>query len=159
MRKRIILAVVVLWLMGMQSELFAQNNKWHLTTHLGVSTALLDNGVGFQISLNPIRDVSERVALEGQLSFMSFRGTEFLSGGNISDNVSLALVGARYYFNNSEHNWQPYINFLIGGVNSTVEGQAVGGSVGAYLSYQRKFSVGVAFESSQYVFLKAGYTF
>ncbi|MGB1204021.1 MAG: hypothetical protein ACPG5B_00155 [Chitinophagales bacterium] len=145
----------------------AQQNNFSSSANIGISTPILDNGIGFHIGLNPAYALHSHFSVEGQISYSytKISGT-FLSGnkGNISSINT--LVGGRLYFNSEEKAARFYINFLLGGnykaktINNIDKGGEFGMSFsgGGYCEWNNLL-IGAAYETPQNVVLKIGYVF
>lgn len=145
----------------------AQNNDFSNTLTVGVSTPILDNGVGFHVGYNPSLSVHEYFAVEGQLSYLYTRVTgSFLSGDTGKIHSVNALVGPRVYFTPQDAKVRPYISALVGGLyNNEIMDRidsapefGLGFSGGAYVNVNQ-FTFGLSYDAPGNVILKAGYTF
>lgn len=152
---------------GFSPAVFAQKGHFSTNATVGVTTPILDNGIGVHLGVNPSYALFSHLSLEGQLSYIhtDISGA-FISGGEEKVNAGNALVGGRLYFTAPEKKLRPYLNLLLGG-NYTQEkregGETTanfgpGFSVGGFFEIQR-FLVGVTFDSPQNIILKAGYIF
>lgn len=128
---------------------------------VGAAIPTLDNGVGIHLGLNPSVKMTNYFSLEGQVSYIRFEGTKFISGEELNTKSFNALAGGRLYILNKEKSFRPYIN-LMGGVNSLMEDTTevdFGFTAGVYGEFNEKFLVGVAVESYAFFVGKIGYQF
>jgi len=162
-KKYILIFVLLLFTFSIK----AQKNNFSSSANIGISTPILDNGIGFHIGLNPAYALHSHFSVEGQISYAYTKiSGSFLSGneGNISS--INALAGGRLYFNAEEKTTRFYLNFLLGG-NYNVEaidnidkgGEFGMGFSGGVFCEWNNLLVGAAYETPQNVVLKIGYIF
>jgi hypothetical protein len=149
------------------NPLFGQTDNWQFQPNLGLSTPVLDNGVGVQLGINPSYSLSSRFKLEGQLSFnYSWISGAFLSGGQSYVYAVNSLVGTAFYLNAEERQNRFYLNLLLGAnyyqeFENAMRSEPffqLGYSIGFYADFN-KLILGLAFESPAYPLLKLGYRF
>lgn len=159
--------VLLMLTIGFSSSVFAQKGSFTTNATVGVTTPILDNGIGVHLGINPSYALFSHFSIEGQLSFIhtNVKGA-FISGKEEKVNAGNALVGGRLYFTAPEKNLRPYLNLLLGG-NYTQEKQedgettanfGPGFSAGAFLEVHQ-FVVGGTFDTPQNLILKVGYIF
>jgi len=145
----------------------AQNNNFSVMPTLGVSTPILDGGVGFHIGVNPSLSLHEYFAAEGQVSYNYTKITSgFLNGDTGTAYSANFLLGPRIYFTPEGAKVRPYINALVGGLYYNEAADRVdsdsefglGFSGGGFVKIDR-FVVGLSYETLGDIVLKVGYTF
>lgn len=133
-------------------------NKFSVLPTVGVATPILDNGLGFQLGVNPSYAITPNFSLEGQVSFTHINATSFIAGEDKTTNSFYALIGGRLYLAPESKAFRPYINALIGGFNNNTSDGNLGFSTGGFLELNRTI-IGLSFESSQNLVLKLGRVF
>jgi hypothetical protein len=160
---------IYLILLLLSSQLFAQAPKkaFSTTASLGITTPLLDGGLGLHLGGNPAYALSDYIALEGQLSYIYTRVTgSFLSGRTGNSHAVNTLAGGRFYLHAPEKRTRIYFNALLGGnyFQEKMSGQmeqrewGLGFSLGGYVAVSRVV-VGLSYDTPQNVILKAGFIF
>ena len=148
--------------LSMHITSIAQKRNFSISPTIGLNIPILDNGVGFHIGLNPAYSISNRFAIEGQVSFAYVKiNGAFISGEQNTQSNFNALLGARFYILSKEKKARPYLNLLIGGMQNQESDYmefTVGASTGVFVDINR-FLVGLSFETPGNVILKVGYTF
>ncbi len=153
--------------MGFGSSVMAQKGSFSTNATIGITSPILDNGIGFHLGVNPSYALFSHLSIEGQVSYIhtDINGY-FISGGEGTLDAGNALVGGRLYLTHPDNQVRPYINLLFGG-NFTQEKRVAGEttamflpgfSAGGFLEIH-KFLVGVTFDSPKNIILKAGYIF
>ena len=155
---------LILSLLSISMQVKAQNDAFSTQATVGVTSPLLDNGIGFHLGINPAYALSDFVAIEGQLSYIYSRVTgSFLSGRTGNQHAVNLLAGGRVYLISSEKRTHLYVNALLGGnyfqenMTGLSEQQELnlGFSVGAFVGINRLL-IGLSFDTPQYVVLKVG---
>lgn len=146
---------------------YAQKSNFSTLPTIGVTTRILDNGLGYHIGINPSYLLSPKVSIEGQVSYLYTKITSsFLSGKERKSQSINTLAGGRLYLNSEKRINRFYLNLLIG-LNYNKEefnnvkqsGEfGVGLSGGGFLEFN-KFVVGLSYDTPQNLVLKAGYVF
>lgn len=144
----------------------AQESRLELLPTIGVTSPILDNGIGFHVGLNPYVRINKRVSAEGQLSYIYTNITSSFLSGNISSVNSVnTLVGGRIYVNPEDKNTRFFLNLLIG-LNYLKETNNIGGvgeynvgfSGGTFIELNRVV-IGLTFDTPQNLIFKLGYAF
>lgn len=137
-----------------------------------IFAGLLSDSKGWQIGLNPRRDLSRYFSLEAQVSFSRFK----TFGGSHTDthNMLAGLVGGRLYVLSPERQFRPYVQMLVGAAhdwsrifysadeiyhNSDTDLALSGG---VYLELNKRFHVGLSSlwsNAEAVILVGAGYTF
>ncbi len=150
--------VLIGFLVFISSFSFAQMN---VAATVGVTSPILDNGLGIQVGVNPSFELSEYFSLESQFSLIHIDGTQFISGDEFTMQSYNALVGGRLYVLGSEKSFRPFINFLAGANFNSGESResGVGVSLGVYGELNDSLLFGVAAETEGFFTAKVGYQF
>ncbi|MFK7807707.1 MAG: acyloxyacyl hydrolase [Saprospiraceae bacterium] len=158
-----IISLIVL-LITFQSNSIAQDRQYIFTPNVGLTIPVLDNGVGFHIGINPAYRITQRLYIEGQLSYSytDINGS-FLSGGKGNDWAVNTLFGPRLYINSEDKKNRFYLNLLAGAVYHTEkrDGRSddtdfeLGYSAGIYYEMGR-LMLGLSVDSPGYFVLKVG---
>ena len=113
--KKGIKVIVVFALCFIGLGMNAQSSKLHFLGTVGITTPILDNGVGVTLGFNPSYAVGEIFSVEGHVSytFTKVSGT-FMGGGKATVNELSACIGPRVYFNKADKKTRFYINLLYG---------------------------------------------
>lgn len=145
----------------------AQRNKLSVTSTVGVTSPLLDEGIGVHLGVNPAVSLTRKFSIEGQLSYFRAEiSSSFLTGKTSSINAINALGGGRFYFSPVRKQTRFYVNGLLG-VNQLIEETTgpssqktidLGFATGLFLE-KKRFMAGLSYESPQNVVLKGGYIF
>jgi hypothetical protein len=144
-----------------------QQNKFSILANLGVSTPILDNGIGATLGMNPSFRLNKYFSIEGQLSYIYTKTyASFIAGKQGQNNAVNFLAGARLYGNKPGKSIRPYLNLLVGlnyakdELNGKVFESVLnpGLSTGIFVEF-KKIVVGVTFDTPQNLNLKAGYIF
>jgi len=148
-------------------ELRSQSNEFSFLPNIGVTSPFLTEGLGIHIGFNPSVTVSQRVSIEGQVSYIHnpVKST-FLSGLTREDNTINMLAGGRYYLNPVSKKTRFYINLLIGGARyhsvrssgKISKGVDLGVSSGFYAEFNR-LVLGATIDTPSNPVLKLGYIF
>ena len=143
-----------------------KTNQFRFTPNIGITTPILDNGLGVLTALNIEGRALEYVSGEGQISYSYNRiHSSFLRGEKGHRRGFNVLLGPRFYFNSSEHANRFYVNLLFGGIyrNDTQENRsdfkavAFGHSFGLYWSNE-KLILGGSFDSYALFSLRVGWS-
>ena len=153
--------------MAWSTTILAQEGRFSPSITLGISTPILDNGIGIHLGVNPTFSINQHLYLEGQVSYgFTYVSGYFLSGEEGRQHALSTLVGARIYLNKADNTNRYFLNLLLGGTY----GRAIldsdrreieiypGITTGAYLERNR-IILGLGVESPEHILLKAGYTF
>ena len=149
------------------SNIFGQEGNYSSSVSLGVSTPILDNGIGFHIGVNPSYRISPNFSLESQISYIYTQiNSSFLSGDSGMINSTNFLLGGRLYIISADRPSRLYINLLVGGNYNKEEVNddnlfrefKAGFSFGSYFE-SGHFIVGLSIDSPQNIVLKTGYIF
>lgn len=143
----------------------AQSSDFSITPNIGLTSPVLDEGVGFHIGVNPSYYLTSWLSLEGQVSYSytSIRST-FINGNSGEAFSVNTLAGGRVYLLPSHMLTRLYANLLLG-VNyfneevNEVPQEAelgLGASVGLYVE-TTKFVFGVSYDTPENLVLKVGY--
>lgn len=145
----------------------AQKNNFTVSTTLGVTTPILDSGIGFHVGVNPAYALFSIFSIEGQISYSFTKvNSSFISGNKGINNSINTLVGGRLYLNSDERTNRFYLNLLVGG-NYTKEeenreqynGDFNMGLSGGVFFESNKFLMGFSYETPQNILFKIGYVF
>ncbi len=144
----------------------AQTKEFSISPNIGITTPILDNGLGIHLGINSAYLFSSHVAVEGQISYLHTRlSATFLSGKEGKSNSVNVLAGGRLYLNSEEKTNRFYFNLLAGGYyekekfeNNVAHKFAIGFSSGVYLQL-KKVLLGLSFDTPQNVIFKVGYQF
>lgn len=167
MKNQLWSATLLILTIGFGSSVFAQKGSFSTNATVGVTTPILDNGIGVHLGINPSYALFSHLSVEGQLSFIHTNvNGAFISGNEEKVNAGNALVGGRLYFTAPEKNLRPYLNLLLGGnyTRQKRDGGEItanfgpGISIGGFLE-MRKLLVGLSFDTPQNIVLKAGFSF
>lgn len=143
-----------------------QPQRFILTPNVGLTTPILDNGLGIMGALNLEGRALEYVSGEGQLSFSYNRiQASFLRGEKGHRRGASFLLGPRIYFNSTEWRNRFYVNFLFGGTyrndqqenKSDFKALVFGHSFGLYWS-REKFNLGLSLDSYAIYALRIGWS-
>lgn len=154
-------------LFGLVALAQAQDNRLSTLATVGVSTPILDNGVGFHVGLNPSIRLAPIVAVEGQISYLyTHIGSSFLSGNEGVVHAVNTLAGGRLYLNGPGKRHRFFLNLLLGAtyaqeVENGVEKPGawmLGFSGGGYVAL-RRLTLGLSYDTPQNLVLKGGYAF
>jgi len=165
MSKHIEKALLIVVLLFLGSWVNAQSNNFSSLVTIGVSTPILDNGIGYHVGINPSYLLSNNFSIEGQLSYLNTQvSSSFLSGNDEKSNAVNALVGGRLYLTSAANPNRFYLNLLVGinynreEVNSvTQEGMINPGfSAGAFVELKR-LVIGLSVDTPQNLGIKVGY--
>lgn len=145
----------------------AQKDNLKVSPNLGVTTPILDGGIGFHLGINPAYTLSPRFSVEGQVSYLYTKiNGSFLSGNEGRSNSINTLVGGRLYLNSEEKRNRFYLNLLFGGnynkeeINDVkLDGAFDFGFSGGGFFEINKFLIGVSYDTPQNFILKVGYVF
>ena len=142
----------------------AQEDRFSTSATIGVTSPILDSGIGFHIGMNPSYSLSSLFSLEGQVSYLYTKtSSSFLSGNKKLSNSINTLAGGRLYLNSEERTNRFYVNLLFG-VNYNKEGLNgikrdgeinAGFSSGAFFELN-KFLIGLSYDTPQNLILKVG---
>ncbi len=145
----------------------AQQSSVLVQPTIGITSPILDNGIGVHIGVNPNIRLTNRLSAEGQISYIYFNITSsFLSGRMSAVHSINALVGGRGYLNAEERRARWFVNLLCG-MNYSKEKSdplperseyTLGFSVGTFLELD-KIIVGWSYDTPQNIVLKVGYSF
>ena len=149
--------LISLTLLCLNVAIHAQNRLSTLPT-VGVVTPLLDNGLGFQVGVNPSFKVNQYVSIESQFSYSYINASAFLTGEDEINNSFYALIGGRLYLASERKTFRPYINAMMGSSHSNKSGKNLGFSTGGFLQIG-KTVVGISLESTQNIVFKLGRRF
>lgn len=139
------------------------------SVQFGISSPILDNGIGFQIGINPTYQLPEHeyVGLEGQISY-NYTGitSSFISGRKGSAQAFHLLGGGRIYLFPESWNTRMYLNLMAGLLVYTAtldntQGNleyGLGLSTGLYVKHKR-IIIGISGETPQNVMAKVGFIF
>lgn len=133
-------------------------SRFSILPTVGIATPILDNGLGFQLGVNPSLAIRPNFYAEGQLSYTYINTTAFISGEAGSSSSFYALIGGRFYLTPETKKIRPYINGLVGGFSSNDSDGNLGFSVGGFIEMRRTV-IGISFESTQNLVLKLGRVF
>lgn len=145
----------------------AQKSNYSTLLTTGVTTGVLDSGLGFHLGINPSYAVTSNLSIEGQVSYLYLKtNSSFIAGNTISSNAVNALAGARLYLNSAESTKRFYINLLLGANYNQEESNSVerdgefdtGLSAGAFLELN-KFVIGISYDTPQNAVFKLGLRF
>jgi hypothetical protein len=159
--------LVVLLSIGLITTIAAQDRTLSVLATVGVTTPILDSGLGLHVGLQPSIPLTDRLSAEGQVSYRYSRvDATFLSGETGTDFAINTLLGARYYLNGEDKRSRFFINALCGVIyaNEDIDSRptdptiGVGFSTGLFVC-RRKLTLGLSFESQQHLVLKGGYSF
>lgn len=161
-KKKLLLSVLLF--LGIYAN--AQNEEFLVSPNIGITTPILDNGLGMHLGINSAYLFSSYVAVEGQISYLHTRlSATFLSGKEGNNNSINVLVGGRLYLNSEEKTNRFYFNLLAGGYyekekfeNNVSRKIAIGFSSGVYLQL-KKILLGLSFDTPQNLIFKIGYQF
>ena len=161
------LGLVLLMILYFGRITYAQKSHFSTLSTIGVTTRLLDSGLGYHMGMNPTYLLSSKVSIEGQISYLYTKITSsFLSGKERKSQSINTLAGGRFYLNSEERTNRFYLNLLIG-LNYNKEefnnvkqsGEfGVGLSGGGFFEFN-KFVIGLSYDTPQNLVLKAGYVF
>lgn len=148
-------------------ELKAQKGDFLIMPSIGLTTPILDDGLGVHLGVNPYYSINNWLSIEGQISYSYVNGSAFISGKSEAYHTINTLAGGRFYVIPIEKPVRIYANTLLGfSYFSEVSSDNVadnysdlGFSLGAFAEFQRKFTFGLSFESTQNWVLKVGYNF
>jgi hypothetical protein len=145
----------------------AQQSPFSTSATVGITSPILDNGLGLHLGVNPAYALLPHVAIEGQISYLytNISGS-FLSGNTGFYHAVNTLAGGRFYLHGPEKSTRLYLNLLAGAVyqQETTNGITrsgafdLGFSAGAYLQLS-KWLLGLSYDTPQNVILKVGYVF
>jgi hypothetical protein len=160
---RIIVALLCLF---PASGTYAQTAfSWEIST--GITTPILDNGIGFHLGVNPTYNLNEYFALEGQASYLFTRIEDsFLTGEKATVNALNLLAGPRLYILGPDRKVRPFINLLVGGNYQSEQRPSatssseftLGFSGGGYVLINQ-LVLGLSYDTPQNIVLKVGYRF
>lgn len=160
--------IILGFLVSLTSSTFAQNGKFSGAASIGLTTPILDNGVGFSVSGNLSFNLTSHISAETQLSFLDTRtSSSFISGDKGNTSTLNYFLGAKVYLTSPEKSGRVYLNILPGinfnsessdGSDRVKESAELGFSAGAYLEF-RKLVTGISIESPQNLVLRVGYVF
>lgn len=148
------------------NHLNAQVDKFSIEPTIGLTTPILDNGLGFHIGINPSVRLTQKLSAEGQISYIHGRANSFLSGNvNVVNSVN-TLLGGRFYLNSEDKKTRFFFNLLTGlnynnekKNNTSSEGEfQLGFAGGAYININR-IIIGVSYDTPQNLILKLGFSF
>lgn len=159
--------LVFLIVLGFVNHTQAQDRKISTLTTIGITSPILDNGIGFHVGLHPYLELTDRLSAEGQISYMYTKiGSFFLVGTNGSVNSVNTLAGGRLYLSSKDKNTRFFLNLLAGLNYSIIEENGVtragefniGYSGGLFMDLSR-ITIGLTYETPQNLILKLGYSF
>ncbi len=144
----------------------AQKDNFSTAAFSGLSTPILDNGIGLHLGINPSYSLFSHLSIEGQISYVYTNITgSFISGNEAKTNAFNTLLGGRLYFNSESRKTRFYINLLMGGnYNVTYRSSEkmteyiIGLSGGGYVEREHLL-FGISFDTPQNLILKIGYVF
>lgn len=145
----------------------AQTNSFSVASTIGVTTPILDNGIGLHIGINPSYVLSPNLSMEGQISYLyTSIGATFLSGKEGNSNALNVLAGGRWYLSPAEPTKRFYLNLLLGVNYNTEEVNEVkndgelsfGYSAGAFYEFNQ-FLIGLSYDTPQNIVLQVGCVF
>lgn len=148
------------------NHLNAQVDKFSIEPTIGLTTPILDNGLGFHIGINPSVRLTQKLSAEGQISYIHGRANSFLSGNvNVINSIN-TLLGGRFYLNSEDKKTRFFFNLLTGlnynnekKNNTSSEGEfQLGFAGGAYINISR-IIIGVSYDTPQNLILKLGFSF
>lgn len=159
--------MIFLIMVGFFNHTKAQEQKFSTLTTIGITSPILDNGIGFHVGLNPHLRLTERLSAEGQISYIYTKiSSSFLSGNTGSINSINTLVGGRLYLNSEDKNTRFSFNVLAGlnyikeeenGIAKDTE-LNLGFSGGLFMDLS-KITLGLTYDTPQNLVLKLGYSF
>ena len=162
MKKLLFFLIVV----GFVNQAKAQDRKFSTLTTVGITSPILDNGIGFHLGLNPNLRLTGRLSAEGQISYIYNNiDSFFLTGYYGSTNHINLLCGGRFYMNSAENINRFFINLLLG-LNYEREDRSdreireeyrLGFAFGGYYQY-KKLNFGLTYDT-HHIVLKCGYSF
>ena len=98
MKKVIVFLSLFIMFCGFGNKASAQDNNFSIQVATGVSSPLLDSGLGFYVGVNPCIRITKRISAEGQASYMFTKiNSSFLSGKTGSIRSVNTLAGGRLY--------------------------------------------------------------
>ncbi|MEZ4983606.1 MAG: hypothetical protein R2795_00970 [Saprospiraceae bacterium] len=159
--------LICLIIVGFVIHTNAQDQKISTLATVGVTSPILDSGLGFHVGINPSFRVSEKFSGEGQISYMYTRiKSSFLSGDTGFVSTVNTLVGGRYYLSTEDKETRFFLNFLIGinYINEEENGIEkdgelnVGLSAGSFVDFNG-IIIGLTYDTPQNMVLKVGYSF
>ena len=71
----------------------AQSKSFRTHANIGISTPILDNGIGFQVGLNPSLRLNKFISAEGQISYNFTKTTGSFLAGKTGKSNSANLLG------------------------------------------------------------------
>lgn len=145
----------------------AQENRFSLMPTIGLTSTILDNGLGIHLGVNPSIRLTERISAEGQISYSFINISSSFISGNVGTVQSInTLAGGRFYFSAEDKNTRVFIN-LMSGLNYLREKENdlvkdgefnLGFTAGAFVEV-KNITIGLSFESPQNIALKLGHSF
>lgn len=145
----------------------AQSDKYSTTASIGITSPLLNKGLGFHVGVNPKFSLTPGFALEGQVSYIyTHIGSAFLSGKESNYNTINVLSGGRLYLSDESARQRLYLNLLLGGnyLNQRFQSGAksesynLGFSSGLYIEGSQ-IVIGISYDSPRNNVLKVGFIF
>ena len=143
-----------------------QNRQLIASATLGITSPILDNGLGFYLGINPYLLITPNLAMEGQVSYTKVKISGAFISGRSGFNTNLnTLIGTRLYLNSKEKKIRLYLNLLIGGAYNRMQLNGLdpyknfemGYSIGSFVSFD-KIIFGLSYENNNPI-LKIGYDF
>jgi len=161
------ISILLIFFFGSVIQTIAQDNKLTTLTTIGITSPILDNGIGLYLGVNPNFQITERLTAECQISYSFTKiGSSFLKGDKGFFNSVNTLAGGRLYINREDAKARFYFNLLIGlnylkekENNINKEGEFnIGYSGGIFMDIS-KVTVGLSYDTPQNLILKLGYSF
>lgn len=159
--------ILILTLLSFVMFANAQKGDFAIAPTIGVTTPILDGGIGFHIGVNPSYSILPSFSIESQLSYLYTKiSSSFISGKTGMSNSVNILLGGRQYLNSNEKTTRFYLNLLVGGNynKQKLNGESYEGefnfgiSAGGFFEFN-KFLIGLSYETPQNFILKMGYVF
>lgn len=157
-------SLILLTIFMCATSTIAQKSKFSVFPNFGVTKPILDGGLGFHAGVNPSYKLSNRFALEGQVSFSyTDISSAFLSGKRGSVSASNFLTGGRLYLNPNSKKSIFYLNLLAGlnVIKEKSEGLVLGTeygfgfSTGGFVNLSG-LTLGITYDTPQNLVLKLG---
>ncbi len=144
-------------------RLHAQKKDFAVIPNAGVTLGLISSGAGLHAGVNTTYALTNRLSVEGQLSFSTMSGQAY-GGRSYNENVASALLGLRLYFNAPTKNSRIFVNYMAGAMRyhtrypGEPESRGVdgAGSLGLYFAVDNRIFFGGSIEGDGYLVVKAG---
>lgn len=149
------------------NHLNAQVDKFSIEPTIGLTTPILDDGLGFHIGINPSIRLTQWLSAEGQISYIYTKvNSSFLSGNVYVINSVNTLLGGRFYLNSEDKKTRFFFSLLTGlnynnekKNNMSSEGEfQFGFAGGAYININR-IIIGLSYDTPGNLILKLGFSF